>query len=522
MRLFYFQLKLVRYSVYCDVKAMKKTLFLIVLAVLLVLTIAANVVLYLISDDVNDMIQTFEQQWQEQADIVLQEARLLDDLEHQLSQAKAIHQVRDYHHPEPDAEPSADEYMVHLYRTLGQLSELDLQAGEIEALAVVTHYAGLYQKQLTEADSAGIQNQATAALSEQLKNQHQHLDEALRTLRQGLETRFSRTREAHQLTLQDIIYRDSLEGLLLLILIVMMLLVSFMMLRAQIRAAKERDCLFDAIPDALLYCDSEGRITQVNHSCSELFGYSAKELVNMQLEALMPERFRELHAKHRASFYGRAKMRRKGENGLNIIGLHKLGQEIPLDIAIARTTFGQETYYVAVIRDLRPELQLQQRAELDFLTQAFNRGQIERVLGDELTRAVRYSRALSVMMVDLDHFKTLNDTMGHQVGDAALTELSAFLKRSIRPSDCLGRWGGDEFVIVCPEIASDEALLMAQRLVSQYQQMNQYDLEMSIGVTSRANLSSGVECAQLIGEADDALYQAKAAGRGRAVLFSNQ
>ncbi|TMP39018.1 GGDEF domain-containing protein [Pseudoalteromonas rubra] len=486
------------------------------IATLAGVTVLANVVMFYISDDANEVIARFEQHWQEQADIILREAELLDDLEHQLSSVNTAHQVKDYLPAQP--RPEADVRTTMALQIVAMIGALDLSEAERQALEQIQRYL---EHIPTHSDNTTSPLSETQPPEQLNPHQHQQLDSALQALRSGMEARIQTTRHQHQAALESVINKGSIEAWLLLSLIVILACAGAVVLRGQFRTIEERACLFNAIPDALLYCEYNGRITRVNQSCTELFGYGARELLTMTVEDLIPVRFRELHRKERRNFSGRAQMRRKGENGLNIVGLHKSGDEIPLDIAIARTALGQETYFVAVIRDIRPELQLQQKAELDFLTQVYNRGQIEQILKDELSRAHRYQRSLSVMMVDIDKFKTLNDTLGHQVGDAALAELSGFLTASIRPSDRLGRWGGDEFVLVCPEIGAEKALQMAERLVMTYNEQNQYDLSLSIGVTSRTQVGSQADVETLIGEADDALYQAKAAGRGRAILFSD-
>ncbi|MCG7533605.1 sensor domain-containing diguanylate cyclase [Pseudoalteromonas sp. OOF1S-7] len=479
-------------------------------------TVLANVVMFYISDDANEVIAKFEQHWQQQADIILREAELLDELERQLSHSDTAHRVKDYRPAQLTLE--ADAQTTVAMQIVAMIASLDLSETERQALEQIKRY--LEQISTNRTDPT-VDAPLSHEYSEQLQlQQHQQLDSALQSLRSGMEARIQITRHQHQAALESVINKGSIEAWLLLSLVVILACAGAVVLRAQLRTIEERACLFDAIPDALLYCEYSGRITRVNQSCTELFGYADQELLQMTVEDLIPVRFRELHSKERRSFTGRAQMRRKGQNGLNIVGLHKSGEEIPLDIAIARTVLGQEPYFVAVIRDIRPELQLQQKAELDFLTQVYNRGQIEQILKDELSRAHRYQRPLSVMMVDIDKFKTLNDTLGHQVGDAALAELSAFLTGSIRPSDSLGRWGGDEFVLICPEIDAEKALQMAQRLVVTYREQNHYDLSLSIGVASRPQVGAQTDVEHLIGEADDALYQAKAAGRSRAVQFS--
>ena len=100
----------------------------------------------------------------------------------------------------------------------------------------------------------------------------------------------------------------------------------------------------------------------------------------------------------------------------------------------------------------------------DPMTGLDNFRQFEETLADELARAERYSRPLSVILLDIDHFKSFNDTLGHQAGDALLGQLGVVLRNSLRNVDKPARYGGEEFVIICPETGAEEARLIAERI----------------------------------------------------------
>ena len=100
----------------------------------------------------------------------------------------------------------------------------------------------------------------------------------------------------------------------------------------------------------------------------------------------------------------------------------------------------------------------------DPMTGLDNFRQFEETLADEMARAERYSRPLSVILLDIDHFKSFNDTLGHQAGDALLGQLGVVLRNSLRNVDKPARYGGEEFVIICPETGADEARLIAERI----------------------------------------------------------
>ncbi len=151
----------------------------------------------------------------------------------------------------------------------------------------------------------------------------------------------------------------------------------------------------------------------------------------------------------------------------------------------------------------------------DYLTGLPNRRGIERILQDEVERARRYNRPLSVVMVDLDYLKRINDTFGHDVGDRTLQEVADLLSREVRRTDRVGRWGGEEFLIVAPETDRKAAWVLAQRLK---ETLESHPLDQVGAVTASYGVASfrpSDTVQSLIKRADEALYRAKTGGRNR-------
>lgn len=163
--------------------------------------------------------------------------------------------------------------------------------------------------------------------------------------------------------------------------------------------------------------------------------------------------------------------------------------------------------------------QLHHTATRDHLTQLFNRGTIEQHLQHGLKVAERYNQSYSVLLLDIDYFKKVNDTYGHAAGDNVLQRVSAILESSIRTCDTAGRIGGEEFLILAPNTDSGEAHAIANRILEAYRSCSvQVDddisipITVSIGFTSRLPSDNATEMMQ---RADKALYQAKNGGRNR-------
>lgn len=162
----------------------------------------------------------------------------------------------------------------------------------------------------------------------------------------------------------------------------------------------------------------------------------------------------------------------------------------------------------------------------DGLTGLFNYRYAQERLEEEFDRATRFERDLSVLFIDLDHFKFFNDAHGHQAGDEILQILSGIMTKSVRESDTLARWGGEEFIVIALETAREDACRLAERIrmsVIEYSFPNAEQqplgvISLSIGVASRSDGTDSYE--KLLRLADDAVYSAKDTGRNRTVFCS--
>jgi diguanylate cyclase (GGDEF)-like protein len=175
-------------------------------------------------------------------------------------------------------------------------------------------------------------------------------------------------------------------------------------------------------------------------------------------------------------------------------------------------------------RELEAAKQLiEEQARRDGLTGLFNRRHLFEVLNLEIERAKRGLQRLSLVLVDLDHFKTVNDEHGHAAGDAVLAAAASFMKKSLRPYDIAARYGGEEFILLLPSTPVDDARLVAERLRGGLEGLSieghEKKVTASFGVAEwRASETSEA----LIARADRALYDAKDAGRNRVVVAASE
>jgi diguanylate cyclase (GGDEF)-like protein len=176
----------------------------------------------------------------------------------------------------------------------------------------------------------------------------------------------------------------------------------------------------------------------------------------------------------------------------------------------------------AIINGAHLQQELEHTASIDSLTGLFNRRWMNEYFQRQIGRALKDNKPLVLLLADLDHFKQINDTHGHIVGDDVLCAVASVLSQHIRPSDLLARFGGEEFALILPETSMAEALQVAERIraameitriaVKDSKPPKEIQLTLSLGI---ANLALGDSMETLLERADKALYRAKDNGRNR-------
>ena len=182
---------------------------------------------------------------------------------------------------------------------------------------------------------------------------------------------------------------------------------------------------------------------------------------------------------------------------------------------------GRVVEILGVTRDISErktfEEELTRLAVTDPLTGLWNRRPTTELLSADLVQAKRHGQALTLLMVDIDHFKSINDTHGHQTGDRVLIEVANRLREQVRASDIVGRWGGEEFIILLRYCGLRDAAATAEKLRARIGEVpidDQFPVSVSIGA---AELQDGDDLASWLARADAALYQAKRSGRNAVV-----
>ncbi|MCG3674944.1 diguanylate cyclase [Aliarcobacter butzleri] len=157
----------------------------------------------------------------------------------------------------------------------------------------------------------------------------------------------------------------------------------------------------------------------------------------------------------------------------------------------------------------------------DNLTKLYNRVKLDKSLQEEMNRSLRYNTNFSIILLDIDYFKKVNDNFGHQVGDEVLIESAQILSKNIRNVDILGRWGGEEFLVICPETKIEDAIKVASHINAaiKLHKFTTYPntVTISLGVATFSKYIKNVD--DIILNADKALYQAKEEGRDKVIAF---
>jgi diguanylate cyclase (GGDEF)-like protein/PAS domain S-box-containing protein len=276
--------------------------------------------------------------------------------------------------------------------------------------------------------------------------------------------------------------------------------------------------IFESASDGIFVSDAKtGTFIDANDAGCAMFGYSQGELIGRTIEflstSISPYTERDLTAsleKGRAGGPQTFEWRCKAKDG------HLFWAEISVRfVALA----GHEVR-LAILRDITERKKLHDRvihlAYSDTLTALPNRRDFDSVLAQEVARCGRYGRPLSVAMGDIDHFKIVNDTYGHDAGDAVLKELAEFMRKSLRSADYIARWGGEEFTILLPESKLDHAAELLNRLrtsiASHVISKIGRAVTMSFGVTAYAKPDRPDD---ILKRVDQALYISKQAGRNK-------
>ncbi len=283
---------------------------------------------------------------------------------------------------------------------------------------------------------------------------------------------------------------------------------------------------FEGSSEGFVITDAHQRIIKVNRTFTQITGYSVEEMLGKSPAALSSGR-------HSRSFYRQMwqQINAVGQWQGEVWNRRKNGEVYPEWLSITRVpdAQGQTAYYLAIFSDTsqrkEQEARIRYLAYYDPLTGLANRSLLKDRAQHDLAQCKRHQTPLSLLFIDLDHFKQINDSLGHQVGDQLLKQVGERLGQQVREQDTVARMGGDEFVTVLPETNDEGAALVARNFLerlSQPYQVGPHELTVtpSIGIALYPN--DGTDFDTLYRCADTAMYRAKQNGRSSFSFFTTE
>lgn len=286
--------------------------------------------------------------------------------------------------------------------------------------------------------------------------------------------------------------------------------------------------ILDAAPDGVLWVDDAGSILMANAALQSLTGYLPAEVIGRNVDMFLPPHLRARHGESIRRYFREPSARAMGMLDLQL--RRRDGAMTPVDISLGNFRDGERHYAIAYIRDLTErkayEESLRHQATHDELTGLPNRWLFRYQLEQDIGRAARTGCSVAVIFVDLDYFKTINDSYGHPAGDALLNQVGGRIREILRENDMLARLGGDEFGIALCDLATPaDALQVASSILARFQSVFRID---GHDVYSGASLGLAFypgdarDSDTLLRFADMAMYQAKQGGRGAYACYSQE
>lgn len=286
--------------------------------------------------------------------------------------------------------------------------------------------------------------------------------------------------------------------------------------------------IVDVAIESIIAVDQKLRIVLFNPSAQKMFGYSAEQAIGQSIEMIIPGRLHEVHRHHVSRFVnGQHSVRKMGE-AMEVWGVRADGEEFPVEASISKMTHAGEPLYSVILNDVTIRKSNEQRlkflADYDPLTALPNRSLFHQRLGRALAHAQRFNKGLAVLFMDLDRFKNINDTLGHDAGDGVLKEVAARLMSCVRDIDTVARLGGDEFVILIEQVTDTrQAGTVGHKLIrtmTEPLQLGGHECSVTASIGIATFPADGEDGATLLKNADIAMYRAKEQGKNNFQFYT--
>jgi diguanylate cyclase (GGDEF)-like protein/PAS domain S-box-containing protein len=284
-------------------------------------------------------------------------------------------------------------------------------------------------------------------------------------------------------------------------------------------ALRESEARFRAVAetavDAIISIDKRGRITFWNRGASAIFGYEDEDVLGRPFTMLINPVYHEKNEPEMSFFDVQGEART--DRGIESRGLRRDGTDVPIELSLSNWQTATGTFYTVIVRDISErkiyEDKLARMAHTDALTGTFNRHYLDGLLESEFNRAKRYNHPIGFLMIDVNRFKQINDKYGHNVGDEVLIQISKQLVETLRESDIVVRYGGDEFLAILPETNGEtevarDRIIEAMAATERFKGVVDHSVSLSIGC-AHWNPQDPRTIDRILSDADEEMYKAK-------------
>ncbi|MFC2078431.1 diguanylate cyclase domain-containing protein [Candidatus Bipolaricaulota bacterium] len=333
--------------------------------------------------------------------------------------------------------------------------------------------------------------------------------------------------EAMKLGASDYVVKDAAAGFLdLLPPVIERILKQYRLVEERQRAEnalRESESRFRAVAetaiDAIVSIDSCGRITFWNRGASMIFGYNEADVLGRPFTMLIDETYHRANEPAMSFFSVSGEVRT--DRGVESRGRRRDGTIVPIELSLSNWGTASGTFYTVIVRDITErkeyETELSRMAHTDALTGTFNRHYLAELIDQEFRRAKRYNHPIGFLMIDVNRFKQINDELGHHAGDEVLIEISHLLVQTMRESDFVFRYGGDEFLVILPETNGETEIARdrineAMAITDRFKGIVDFPISLSIGC-AHWDPQDPRTIDRILSDADKEMYDVKRASR---------
>lgn len=274
--------------------------------------------------------------------------------------------------------------------------------------------------------------------------------------------------------------------------------------------------------EGIITIDINGIIRFINPSAEKIFGYTSNEAIGNNINMLIPE----LCYDDCSNLDVNSNLL---EKNLEILGRQKNNSNLPIEATISKFYVGEKFFFTIILRDIterrRYEETIRYQAFYDSLTDLPNRLLLKDRISFEISHSKHTNQSLAIMYLDLDRFKLINDTLGHDIGDKLLKEVAARLKSCVNETDTVARIGGDEFVILLPKITHEENIgNISNKILEAIREpilIDSHELYISTSIGITIYPDDGQDVETLLTNADVAMYRAKEKGKNNFQIYTS-